>query len=717
MRKILPILLGIFIAVNVFGEEITQSVAPDMEVLTVKEIVVVNNKEVPDEVIISNMQTKKGNKFSIETLISDYNKLIKLPYIDAVAIYPKVSEGEIRLEVEVTEKPESKKALLDVGVVPNSEREGGSVNLPVVSIEVRGLVQIKKDEVLKDVPLQVGGYYTQKKVIDTQRKIGELGYFRDVTFEKRQVGKGIAVTFKVVENPVLNGVNIVGSTVYTIEDLLAMIKTKPGKVFSVMNIRDDREAIINKYHGDGYVLAEMKDVYITNNGILEFMIGEGVVRNVKFKKMVTKNKGNRRVPTDDMLDTKDFVISRELEIKEGEVFNVKNYDNSSKNLMRLGIFKNIKYEANSIPGDIDGKSIIILIDEDRTASIQAAASYGSQTKFVGTLSLRSTNWAGRNQVAGITGEVSQNGSYSFSLDFQDPWIMDTDRVSWGWSVYKTRESVSNSMLYNRIERWGLGLNVGKGLSRNVRFGLGTTLEKVYESMSSGAITDKYYNNSWTPYITYDTRNNYLNATSGVFIRYDITGGYTSDFIMEPNDSNSAITKNDDGSYSGYYESSDYYQGKFYGRSSLDLRFYHRMFFKKNTMAYRATFGVTTLTTKESQRLWAGGENLRGYPDGYFRGTQKITFTIENRTQFNDILGLVLFVDAGRAWNQQGKDPGYKYDNVFYNEIALSAGAGLRLNTPMGPIRLDLGFPIGNLVGDVKKGWDGKQFIFNMGQSF
>lgn len=71
--------------------------------------------------------------------------------------------------------------------------------------------------------------------------------------------------------------------------------------------------------------------------------------------MVTKQKGARRKATDDVLKTKDYIIAREVEFKENEIFNSKAYDETVQNLMRLGHFKNVKYEVRDIPGDPDGK--------------------------------------------------------------------------------------------------------------------------------------------------------------------------------------------------------------------------------------------------------------------------------------------------------------------------------------------------------------------------
>jgi outer membrane protein insertion porin family len=150
----------------------------------------------------------------------------------------------------------------------------------------------------------------------------------------------------------------------------------------------------------------------------------------------------------------------------------------------------------------------------------------------------------------------------------------------------------------------------------------------------------------------------------------------------------------------------------FGNITLELRKYHAGFFKKNTFAYRVVGGIMTDSTKEGQRFWVGGgSTLRGYDGGFYKGTKKLVGTIENRTQLNDILGFVVFFDAGRAWDYRGRDLSYQHDDSFANDIAMAAGVGLRINTPIGPLRFDFGWPIRN------DDTSGMEFYFNMGQSF
>ena len=685
MRKQLTILLSFLLLIFAYGADSNYKI---------EKIVVENIQEIPEASIVSIMKEKVGDKYSAKDMIADYQKIKELDYVGNVSIYPQYYNEGIKLVVDIREKRDTKELLTKNGIIPMSERDKIDKTVIVKGVEVYGNVSMKKKDILKYIPIKTGGYFSKKKVIDGYRSLGESGYFSQVVPDVQKAGNGVTVVYYVTENPTITGVNIIGNTVYPTDELLALLETKPNETLNFNSLRKDREAIIGKYSKDGYVLARVIDIGLNNSYELDIYLTEGVVRDIKLQKMVTKQKGNRRQATDTLLKTKDYVIEREIEFKEGEIFNINKYTQTENNLKRLGYIKNVKYEARDILGDSDGKDIVLLIDEDRTARLQGAISYGSELGLMGMLSLEETNWKGKGQTTSFSYEKSDEDYSSLSLSFSDPWIKDTDRISWGWSLYKNDYENDDSQAFSKIDTYGFRINVGKGITRNVRIGLGTKLEYVTTEPDDeyrnnpNYYDDKYYLWSLFPSITYDTRNSYFNPTRGEYARWQVEGGYASG------------------------EKADYF-----ANTTIELRKYHQGFFKKNTFAYRAVFGIQSDSTKESQRYWVGGSStLRGYDGGSFRGTRKFTGTIENRTEFNDVLGGVLFFDFGRAWDYKGIDQGYynsreNADEKFPDGIAMAAGVGLRINTPMGPLRFDFGWPI----NDDKE--SGMQFYFNMGQSF
>lgn len=673
--------------------------------LPIKSIEVVNNESVPTQVILSAMDLKEGATFSPEGAVADFNKITETGYFDNVVIQPVSYDGGVKLVVSVFEKQDVVQLLGSNGIKAVDNNSDVDRTVTISNVIVSGNKNLSRADIEPALTIKKGDFLSNKKIEENEKRLLATGYFSDVKRNVVKNGGTATVTYTVVENPIVKNIVISGNSVLSGDEINKALGTKIGSVQNYNQLAEDGERIQEAYRAKGYTLVNIADMSLDDNGTLSIQIIEGIVRKIEVKKMVTKQKGNRRQPTDDVLKTQSYVIDREIEIVPGKVFNNNDYEATVANLMRLGIFKNVKYEARTVPGDPQGIDLVLLIDEDRTAVLQGAISYGSEVGLMGTLSIKDSNWKGKGQEFGFTFEKSNKDYTGFTLEFFDPWIKDTDRVSWGWSAYKTSYGDGTSNLFYDIDTLGLRANIGKGLSRNVRLSIGGKFEKVEEQHRKGYYTKaadgKWYHNSskkqiggvddeyyiWSiyPYITYDTRNNYLNPTSGEYAKFQVEAGYASG-----------------------------YKADYFGNATLELRKYHRGLFKNNTFAYRLVGGIMTDTTKEAQTFWVGGGNtLRGYDGGFFKGTQKLVGTIENRTQINEILGIVLFADAGRSWKQNGRDPDYTRDSEKFGEnVATTAGVGLRLNTPIGPLRFDFGWPVGN-----KMDKDGMKFYFNMGQAF
>lgn len=360
--------------------------------LPIKSIEVVNNNQVPTSLIKNTLRLKEGTKFSTDALVADFNALKETGYFEDVMLQPTSFDGGVRIVVNVIEKQNVASLLKEKGIAINTVREDTDKSIVISSITFNGNKKYSAAELQKITQLKTGEYFSRSRVEEAQRNLLATGKFSEVKPDAKVANGKMNLSFDVVENPIVKNVVITGNKAVSTSAIMSVLSTQAGAVQNYNNLREDRDKILELYQAQGYTLVNITDMSTDENGTLHIAIVEGIVRRIEVKKMVTKQKGNRRTPNDDVLKTQDYVIDREIEIQPGKIFNVKEYDATVDNLMRLGIFKNVKYEARSIPGDPEGIDLILLIDEDRTAELQGGVAYGSETGFMGTLSLKDSNW-------------------------------------------------------------------------------------------------------------------------------------------------------------------------------------------------------------------------------------------------------------------------------------------------------------------------------------
>lgn len=154
----------------------------------------------------------------------------------------------------------------------------------------------------------------------------------------------------------------------------------------------------------------------------------------------------------------------------------------------------------------------------------------------------------------------------------------------------------------------------------------------------------------------------------------------------------------------------------YTRLWADFRNYHHV--GKLTLAFRAMAGGIKSADASGfipveDRFYSGGSNsVRGWnrselgpkrESGTPMGGKSIAEgSIEVRCPLFWKLSGVAFMDAGNVWT---KSYSYRLDDLAY-----ATGPGIRVETPIGPIRLDVGFPVWN----EKKS---PQFFISVGQAF
>ena len=180
-------------------------------------------------------------------------------------------------------------------------------------------------------------------------------------------------------------------------------------------------------------------------------------------------------------------------------------------------------------------------------------------------------------------------------------------------------------------------------------------------------------NSFTFTHVFDNRDNYFNATKGRRLSFTTEWG-------------------------GHGLGGDYDYYKF----TAEGRFYKALG-NGHVLALRLMGGYIDGDISYNNLFDLGGaDSLRGYEDNQFKGRKMYEATLEYRIPVAKKVEAVLFTDVGSAWDvQEGKMPWYQDDDSIHAAV----GVGLRVQTPLGPIRLDYGH------GDQNK------FHFSFGTQF
>jgi len=176
--------------------------------------------------------------------------------------------------------------------------------------------------------------------------------------------------------------------------------------------------------------------------------------------------------------------------------------------------------------------------------------------------------------------------------------------------------------------------------------------------------------------------------------------------------------------------------------TLDVRHFYRAT-GSTTLAGRINAGTIFYTQPDSLpaniRFFTGGTNSvrgwsrqmlgpkrptfeQGFFDGYVPvgGRAIFTFNVELRQRLDFLFsgfGFGLFLDGGQVWRA--------IDRIDERPLQFGTGGGLRYQSPIGPVRIDVGYKINpfdedlNRFGNIDRGseWDRIGIHFSIGQAF
>ena len=650
-------------------------------------------KEIPEEFLREKIPVKEGDVYSNKSLSEIYLALKRLNYISNVNVYPQQEGDTVNLVVEVDETANALEAAQRAETAQDLTKKTEFV---VSKVDVKGLEKISKEEVLKNVKVKEGDQFIPQEAIDGAQKIFQTGLFASVEPSvEREANNTVAITYIVEENPIVKDIEISGNTLFTEAQLEQALGIKEGELLNGNLLNPDNNGIVKLYNKGGYTTARIETINVSKEGDIKIGLTEGMVDSVVFKKVNSKRENERSTEYKAKLRTKPYIFERSQSVKPGEILEAKNVEATIRDLYRTGIFTSIEPVVSGSETDPNARTVEFLVEERPTTTINGSISYGTSVGLVGGLKLADSNFLGRGQEASINLEASNKGDKTFDISWFDPWLKNTERVQAGGSIY-WRESVDDNagpLDVEKVRKIGTRWTIGKGLNDKIYVRLSARYDHYKEILGSKQINDTYNLIALTPSLIYDSRDNSYAPTKGIY---------------------STLT----------YEKGDLIKDKRkYDQFEADLRAYHHTFFKdKNVMAYRVVWGSTGSGTPDALRFSIGGaETLRGYEYGKFEGFNKFHATVENRTQINKTLQFVTFFDIGNAWQKSTVVGGRKintpdrHNASNFADLKKGVGVGIRLNTPIGPLRFDYGWPLDPEEKGGQK--TGGKFYFSFGQTF
>ena len=598
-----------------------------------------------------------------------------------------VKEGEAKILSHMR-----KKGYLFASVTSSIEREDNRMRVihtvtpneknKILKISYNGLNYFAPSQL--EAELGVGERISLLKWIDAERLLKlpeeieflyELNGFPDAHVDTNFVRKrnGVEVLFFIQEGnqQKIQRISFEGIQSFDSRVLFEQIGSSEGGPFVPLNLQKDMEKLESHYLNQGFRGTEITarvDEAGDDLFSVTFRINEG--NKVKIEKIIiTGNDATGRK-----------AILRELRIKEGDYARSNGIRESKRRLERLGIFTSVQIEEISLSPERENVVINVREGKRNYASLGLGLETATKPEAFGiwdvSWRLRGTAEFIRSNVFGSAGQASLVGQYSLAdkravLSWEQPYFFGLPVVtSWNtWVEQIYRESYTS-------DGKGMSMTTIKRVSENVMFLASlkwaetTLIDLQIEPNEVDRQFSPYSVTSLTGSFIWDRRNDPINPHRGSFLSLALEKA----FPLLEDESNYVKT---------------FIRNQHYVPILSEVIF---------NMTFRLGFGGGKMNIPIHERFFAGGSNsfrgerfdelgpvdeVSGKPVGgeaLLLLNFEVTFPIFSTLR--DLRG-TFFYDVGNVFE--------RIEDIALVSMQNAVGFGIRYRTPLGPIRLELGW--------------------------
>jgi len=300
-----------------------------------------------------------------------------------------------------------------------------------------------------------GSEVTRTQLRGELAAIYATGWFSDVRMQPMDGPLGVRLVVMVTPNPVLTKVTLdppdakVPASV--VNDSFA---GDLGKTLNLGTLQTRMQELQKWYADQGYSLARVTGPgRVTPEGEVQLTVRQGTVEGVEVQFL---NKDGS--PTDDKDrpikgKTKLWVITREISLKPGQVFNRRNLEDDLKRLYGTGLFSDVKVTLRPVAANPGQVTIVLGVVEQSTGSLSGGLGYSQSQGVFGQVQVQDSNLLGRAWDLATSFTYGQFGGL-FDVTFTDPWIKgDPFRTALRLKAFISRDvpqvfqSQSNGNLY------------------------------------------------------------------------------------------------------------------------------------------------------------------------------------------------------------------------------------------------------------------------------
>jgi len=419
-----------------------------VELPTIRDIIVRGNKKVSDRAVKERILLKTGSVYIEERVESDVKEIVTL---FGERGFP---SSKVTYEVKETKEKDKKtgERVNSVDLIFTIEQ---SKKLVITQVNFSGFESINVETLKPKLKTKERGYMLSRGFFkedeleldkrEILRYYGSQGYIdaeiikvdRNITRNEERNRDEMVLTIYVREGNQYNfgGVTITENKIFTDEELYSLIKLKENTIFNQTAWETSVQSIRNLLASNGYIyyvmnIEETKDTEMT---VVSYSIQLTENNKAHVEKIFIT--GNDK--------TKRFVIAREIDIQEGEIFSSKKIQRSIEKLYNLQYFGSVNMDVK--PGSELGLvDLIFDVEEQRTGLFSFGLSYStSGSEILLFEEVSANNFLGRGLRLYEKVEFGFNRQ-GIELGIDEPWLFNKPTsaglsISWSKTKYGKQE--------------------------------------------------------------------------------------------------------------------------------------------------------------------------------------------------------------------------------------------------------------------------------------